>query len=159
MHVLFQRQRFPLQKVTNILTLFLFKLFCFIFIFYLFSLITIVCFIPAPEISTIEGNKYLNAMLNYCSLFYCYSVICWEHSCVLFQLQRYPLQKVTNMLALLKISIFYFFLLCCNLFWLITILPCFPAPEISTTEGSKYVDTIWTFRTLFYFPVFIFLTF
>ena len=157
-----------------------------------FLLITTVPFIPALEIETTEGNRYLKTYLNYSSLFYFYFVIFSysQQMCVLFQLQRYPLQAGTNMLALLKIWILCL-ILCCNLFWfkksvcffqlqrsplqkvkniftlfeiivlwlflfsnlfwLITTALFIPAPQISTTEGNKYPNTVWKYSTWFDF--------
>ena len=100
--VLFQLQWYPLQKVTNILTLFKIRVLCLFQCCKLFLLITTFCFIPAPDISTTEGNKIDNTIWNYISLFYCYVLIFiyWSQLFVLFQLLTYPLQKVTNMLTL-----------------------------------------------------------
>ena len=110
MCVLFQLQKFPLQKVTYILTLFWIIVLCFIFILFFFPFITIVRFIPVLEISTTEGNEYLNTICNCCSLFYLYVVMFsdWQQLCVSFQLQRSPLQKVTNILTLFQIIVLFF---------------------------------------------------
>ena len=50
------------------------------------------------------------------------------------------------MLTLFEIIVLCFNL-CCNVFWLITIVRFIPAPEISTTEGNKYVSIIDNFNT------------
>ena len=42
------------------LTVFKIIVLCFIFLINVFLLLTTVCFIPPPEISTTEGNKYVN---------------------------------------------------------------------------------------------------
>ena len=64
--------------------------------------------------------------------------------------QTYLKQKITNMLAIFKISIICFIFV----FGLKIIVRFLSAPEIATLGGSKYVRNIKSVDTVFYVVIF-----
>ena len=118
-----------------------------------FWFITSVRFIPAPDVSTTEGNKCVSIFENFNALFcFCYNLLALMITVRFIPAPDISTAEGNKCLRVIANSI-TFLCWCCNISWPITTVGFIFNPEISTSEGIKFVNTIWIIILCFIFPL------